>query len=215
MTTSITAAQLDQLKRLGTATIHEAQGQRGAVDPRIAPLDPTMRLAGPALTVDIRPGDNLMIHYALTKARPGDVLVVDAKAFVDAGPWGDVLTFAAQQIGIAGLVIDGAVRDASQIVEMGFPVFCRGLSIRGTNKHQPGKLNLPLILGGAAVRPGDIVVGDRDGLVIVGADEVPEVIAASAAREQKEAQMRERLAQGATMVELLGLRETLDSLGLR
>ncbi|SFC57566.1 4-hydroxy-4-methyl-2-oxoglutarate aldolase [Cupriavidus sp. OV038] len=215
MTTSITAAQRDQLKRLGTATIHEAQGQRGAVDPRIAPLDPTMRLAGPALTVDIRPGDNLMIHYALTKARPGDVLVVDAKAFVDAGPWGDVLTFAAQQIGIAGLVIDGAVRDASQIVEMGFPVFCRGLSIRGTNKHQPGKLNLPLILGGAAVRPGDIVVGDRDGLVIVAADEVPEVIAASAAREQKEAQMRERLAQGATMVELLGLRETLDSLGLR
>ena len=215
MTTSITAAQLDQLKRLGTATIHEAQGQRGAVDPRIAPLDPSMRLAGPALTVDIRPGDNLMIHYALTKARPGDVLVVDAKAFVDAGPWGDVLTFAAQQIGIAGLVIDGAVRDASQIVEMGFPVFCRGLSIRGTNKHQPGKLNLPLILGGAAVRPGDIVVGDRDGLVIVAADEVPEVIAASAAREQKEAQMRERLAQGATMVELLGLRETLASLGLR
>lgn len=215
MTTSITAAQLDQLKRLGTATIHEAQGQRGAVDPRIAPLDPSMRLAGPALTVDIRPGDNLMIHYALTKARPGDVLVVDAKAFVDAGPWGDVLTFAAQQIGIAGLVIDGAVRDASQIVEMGFPVFCRGLSIRGTNKHQPGKLNLPLILGGVAVRPGDIVVGDRDGLVIVAADEVPEVIAASAAREQKEAQMRERLAQGATMVELLGLRETLESLGLR
>ena len=215
MTTSITAAQLDQLKRLGTATIHEAQGQRGAVDPRIAPLDPSMRLAGPALTVDIRPGDNLMIHYALTKARPGDVLVVDAKAFVDAGPWGDVLTFAAQQIGIAGLVIDGAVRDASQIVEMGFPVFCRGLSIRGTNKHQPGKLNLPLILGGVAVRPGDIVVGDRDGLVIVADDEVPEVIAASAAREQKEAQMRERLAQGATMVELLGLRETLESLGLR
>lgn len=215
MTTSITAAELDQLKRLGTATIHEAQGQRGAVDPRIAPLDPSMRLAGPALTVDIRPGDNLMIHYALTKARPGDVLVVDAKAFVDAGPWGDVLTFAAQQIGIAGLVIDGAVRDASQIVEMGFPVFCRGLSIRGTNKHQPGKLNLPLILGGVAVRPGDIVVGDRDGLVIVAAEEVPEVIAASAAREQKEAQMRERLAQGATMVELLGLRETLESLGLR
>ncbi len=215
MTTSITAAQLDQLKRLGTATIHEAQGQRGAVDPRIAPLDPSMRLAGPALTVDIRPGDNLMIHYALTKARPGDVLVVDAKAFVDAGPWGDVLTFAAQQIGIAGLVIDGAVRDTSQIVEMGFPVFCRGLSIRGTNKHQPGKLNLPLVLGGAVVRPGDIVVGDRDGLVIVAAEEVPEVIAASAAREQKEAQMRERLAQGATMVELLGLRETLASLGLR
>lgn len=207
--------QLERARRLGTATIHEAQGQRGAVDARIAALDPDMRLAGPALTVDIRPGDNLMIHYALTKARPGDVLVVDAKAFIDAGPWGDVLTFAAQTIGIAGLVIDGAVRDASNIVEMGFPVFCRGLSIRGTNKHQPGKLNVPLVLGGAMIRPGDIVVGDRDGLVVVAREELDSVIEASEAREHKETAMREKLAQGATMVELLGLQATLETLGLK
>jgi len=210
----ITIAQLDRLKRLGTATIHEAQGQQGAVDPRIAALDPGMRLAGPALTVDIRPGDNLMIHYALTKARPGDVLVVDAKGFADAGPWGDVLTFAAQTIGLAGLVIDGAVRDASSIVEMGFPVFCRGVCIRGTNKQQPGRLGVPLIVGGAGIRPGDIVVGDRDGLVVVAREQVAQVIEASEARERKEQRMREQLAGGATMVELLELQDTLARYGL-
>lgn len=210
-----TAEQLARLVRLGTATIHEAQGQRGAVDPAIAPLDPSMRVSGPALTVDIRPGDNLMIHYALTKARPGDVLVVDAKQFVNAGPWGDVLTFAAQKIGIAGLVIDGAVRDATNIVEMGFPVFCRGLSIRGTNKVQPGRLNVPVVVGGVPINPGDIVVGDRDGLVVVAAEELQSVIEASEAREEKEAGMRKKLEQGATMVELLGLQGTLDSYGLR
>ncbi|WP_423199865.1 MULTISPECIES: 4-carboxy-4-hydroxy-2-oxoadipate aldolase/oxaloacetate decarboxylase [unclassified Cupriavidus] len=206
--------QLARAQRLGTATIHEAQGQRGAVEARIAALDPGMRLAGPALTVDIRPGDNLMIHYALTKARPGDVLVVDAKGFVDAGPWGDVLTFAAQTIGLAGLVIDGAVRDAANIVDMGFPVFCRGLSIRGTNKHQPGKLNVPLVLGGVMIQPGDIVVGDRDGLVVIARDELDRVIEAGEARERKESAMRDKLAQGATMVELLGLQATLAAHGL-
>lgn len=174
-----------------------------------------MRLAGPALTLDIRPGDNLMIHYALTKARPGDVLVVDAKQFVNAGPWGDVLTFAAQRIGIAGLVIDGAVRDASNIVDMEFPVFCRGLSIRGTNKVQPGRLNVPIVVGGVAINPGDIIVGDRDGLVVVAARELESVIDASEAREAKEAAMRKKLEEGVTMVELLGLQATLDAYQLR
>ncbi|QBY56239.1 4-carboxy-4-hydroxy-2-oxoadipate aldolase/oxaloacetate decarboxylase [Cupriavidus oxalaticus] len=210
-----TADQLERLNRLGTATIHEAQGQRGAVDSAIAPLDPAMRLAGPALTLDIRPGDNLMIHYALTKARPGDVLVVDAKQFVNAGPWGDVLTFAARKVGIAGLVIDGAVRDATNIVAMGFPVFCRGLCIRGTNKVQPGRLNVPVVVGGAPINPGDIIVGDRDGLVVVAAEELQSVIDAGEAREEKEAGMRKKLEQGTTMVELLGLQATLDSYGLR
>ncbi len=212
--TNINQSQLDTLKRLGAATIHEAQGQRGAVDPRIAALDPAMRVVGPALTVDIRPSDNLMIHYALTKAKPGDVLVIDAKGFVDAGPWGDILTLAAKKIGLAGLVIDGAVRDASAIVEMSFPVFCRGLCIKGTNKQQPGKVNVPVTVGGVVVRPGDIVVGDRDGLVVVAKEEVAQVIQASEERERKEEIMRRRLEEGATMVELLGLQETLNRHGL-
>ncbi len=212
--TDINQSQLETLIRLGAATIHEAQGQRGAVDPRIAALDPGMRVVGPALTVDIRPSDNLMIHYALTKAKPGDVLVIDAKGFVDAGPWGDLLTLAAKKIGIAGLVIDGAVRDASAIVEMGFPVFCRGLCIKGTNKLQPGKVNVPITVGGIVVRPGDIVMGDRDGLVVVAKEEVSQVIQASEERECKEEVMRRRLEEGATMVELLGLQETLSRHGL-
>jgi 4-hydroxy-4-methyl-2-oxoglutarate aldolase len=162
----------------------------------------------------MRPSDNLMIHYALTKARRGDVLVVDVKGFVDAGPWGDILTLAAQEIGIAGLVINGAVRDADSIIELGFPVFCRGLCIKGTNKNQPGRVNVPVMIGGVDIHPGDIVVGDRDGLVVVARNEVAEVIRASEERERKEATMRERLKQGATMVELLGLQDTLNRYGL-
>ena len=210
----ISQDRLIALQRFGTATIHEAQGQRGAIDPRVAALDPRRRLIGPALTVDMRPSDNLMIHYALTKARRGDVLVVDVKGFVDAGPWGDILTLAAQEIGIAGLVINGAVRDADSIIELGFPVFCRGLCIKGTNKNQPGRVNVPVRIGGVDIHPGDIVVGDRDGLVVVARNEVAEVIRASEERERKEATMRERLKQGATMVELLGLQDTLNRYGL-
>ncbi|MFP4592275.1 4-carboxy-4-hydroxy-2-oxoadipate aldolase/oxaloacetate decarboxylase [uncultured Ralstonia sp.] len=210
----ISQDRLIALQRFGTATIHEAQGQRGAIDPRVAALDPRRRLIGPALTVDMRPSDNLMIHYALTKARRGDVLVVDVKGFVDAGPWGDILTLAAQEIGIAGLVINGAVRDADSIIELGFPVFCRGLCIKGTNKNQPGRVNVPVMIGGVDIHPGDIVVGDRDGLVVVARNEVAEVIRASEERERKEATMRERLKQGATMVELLGLQDTLNRYGL-
>jgi len=210
----ISQDRLIALQRFGTATIHEAQGQRGAIDPRVAALDPRRRLIGPALTVDMRPSDNLMIHYALTKARRGDVLVVDVKGFVDASPWGDILTLAAQEIGIAGLVINGAVRDADSIIELGFPVFCRGLCIKGTNKNQPGRVNVPVMIGGVDIHPGDIVVGDRDGLVVVARNEGAEVIRASEERERKEATMRERLKQGATMVELLGLQDTLNRYGL-
>lgn len=211
----VTDQQLERLKAFGTATIHEAQGQKGALDAGLKPLDPATRMAGPAVTVDLRPGDNLMVHYALTKVRPGDVLVLDAKGFTEAGPWGDVLTLAAQQLGLAGLVVNGAVRDANAIVEMGFPVFCRALSIKGTNKQQPGLVNVPVVVGGVSIRPGDIVVGDRDGLVVVAADEVEFALERSAQREQKEDQMRAQLREGRTMVELLGLAGTLERLGLQ
>jgi 4-hydroxy-4-methyl-2-oxoglutarate aldolase len=155
-----------------------------------------------------------MLHYALLKAKPGDVLVVDAKGFMEAGPWGDVLTEAAMARGVAGLVLHGAVRDAEAIVRMGFPVFCRGLSIKGTGKHQPGRLNVPVCIGDAVVRPGDIVVGDRDGLVMVESDAVDRVLASALAREEKEAGFRCAIANGSSTVELLGLGETLHRLGL-
>jgi 4-hydroxy-4-methyl-2-oxoglutarate aldolase len=214
MNTVVTREQLETLKRLGAATIHEAQGQKGAVASVLRPLDPSVRLAGPALTVDCRPCDNLIIHYALTKAKPGHVLVIDAKGFLEAGPWGDVLTVAAQKLGIAGLVIDGSVRDADTIIDMKFPVFCRGLSIKGTAKNQPGKVGVPIVLGGVDIRPDDIVIGDRDGLVVVAAEDVAEVIRLSEERQKKEDMVRQELENGKSTVELLGLSETLQKFGL-
>jgi 4-hydroxy-4-methyl-2-oxoglutarate aldolase len=205
----------EELRALGAATVYEAQGAKGALDSGMKPIDPASRLVGPALTVDTRPADNLMLHYALSKAKAGDVLVVDAKGFLEAGPWGDVLTAAAMKAGVAGLVIHGAVRDAEAIVGMGFPVFCRGLSIKGTGKVHPGKVNVPVCVGDVLIRPGDIVVGDRDGLVVVSPDEVISVLERARAREAKEAGFRSAIEKGASTAELLGLIPTLESLGLR
>ena len=210
----ISGDAIAMLRNLGTANIYEAQGAKGALDSGIKPIDPGMSLAGPAFTVDTRPADNLMLHYALLKAKPGDVLVVDAKAFMEAGPWGDVMTQQALQIGLAGLVINGAVRDAATIVEMGFPVFCRGLSIKSTGKNQRGQVNVPVCIGDVQINPGDIIVGDRDGLVIVRQDEVDEAIRNSLARIEKEKMFREKIKNGVMTTELLGLDETLRSFNL-
>lgn len=205
---------LDILRDLGSATIYEAQGGKGALDHGLKPIHRKMRVAGPAVTVDVRPGDNLMLHYALLHTRPGDVLVVDAKGFLEAGPWGDVLTEQAVKQGLGGLVIHGAVRDAAAIIEMGFPVFARGLSIKGTTKTQTGSLNVPICIGEVQIRPGDIVVGDVDGLVVVAADEVEQVIASSRAREEKEEGFRQQIRSGANTVDLLGLGDSLRRLNL-
>ena len=214
MTNAISSDVLKTLRDLGAATIYEAQGAKGALDSGMKPIDGTSRLAGPALTVDCRPADNLMLHYAVLKAKPGDVLVVDAKGFMEAGPWGDVLTLQAMKLGIAGLVINGCVRDANLIVGLGFPVFCRGLSIKGTGKNQPGKVNVPITIGDVLINPGDIVVGDRDGLVVVPQGEVESALASSQAREDKEARQRQAIEEGVMTAELLGLTETFRRLGL-
>ncbi|WP_233342806.1 4-carboxy-4-hydroxy-2-oxoadipate aldolase/oxaloacetate decarboxylase [Burkholderia cepacia] len=205
----ISVASIQLLRDFGSATVYEAQGARGALDSGIKPIHPSMRVAGPAVTVDLRPADNLMLHYAMLKVKPGDVLVVDAKGFLEAGPWGDVFTEQAVRQGVAGLVINGAVRDAGSIIEMGFPVFCRGLCIKGTGKNQPGKLNVPVCLGDVQINPGDIVIGDQDGVVVVPRGDVDEAIRSSQAREDKEAEFRARIRDGATTVELMGLEETL------
>ena len=211
----ISSDKLKQLRELGTATVYEAQGAKGALDSGMKPIDPTVRLAGPALTVEARPADNLILHHAVLKAKPGDVLVVDAKGFMEAGPWGDVLTLQAMKLGIAGLVINGCVRDANLIIDLGFPVFCRGLSIKGTGKNQPGKVNVPICIGDAVIHPGDIIVGDRDGLVVVAQDEVDMAISNSIAREAKEVQQRKAIEAGSSnTVELLNLGDTLKRFGL-
>lgn len=202
------------LRKLGAATVYEAQGARGALDSGLKPIAPGMSISGPAFTVDTRPADNLMLHYAMLKAKPGDVLVVDAKGFTEAGPWGDVFTEQALKMGLAGLVINGAVRDAAAIIESGFPVFCRGLSIKGTGKNQPGLINVPITIGDVRINPGDIIVGDQDGLVVVDKNEADAVLAQGHIREEKEAMFRKQIRNGATTVELLELSDTLQRLKL-
>lgn len=200
-----TDPRLQRLAELGAATVYEAHGQRNALDPAIKPLDISMTTAGRAVTVRLEPADNWFIHLALLEAGPGDILVVDSAGYVHAGPWGDVLTLAAQERGLAGLVVDGAVRDSRTIVEAGFPVFSRGTCIRRTTKVQRGEIQVPVTIGGVVVNPGDVLVGDADGLVLVPADEIDAALAEAEAREAKEEDMRAKIRGGATTFELLGL----------
>ncbi len=202
------------LVELGSATLHEALGQKGALNPAIKPLDPRLRLAGPAITVDARPGDNLVIHHALTRTRPGAVLVIDAKGYGGAGPWGDILTLAAQAAGLGGLVIDGAVRDGDAILAMGFPVFSRGLSIVAAQKTQPGRVDGPIVCGGVAIDAGDWIMGDRDGVVAIPRAEVAAVIDTGRRREAAENALREGIRAGRSTVDLLGLEAALRRVGL-
>jgi 4-hydroxy-4-methyl-2-oxoglutarate aldolase len=205
---------IQALLQLGTATVYEAAGRRGAMEAAIKPIAAWMRVAGPALTVQCPPADNLMIHLAVALARPGDVLVVDAGGHTEAGYWGEILTVAAQAQGIVGLVIDGAVRDVEGIEARGFPVFARGISMRSTNKSRPGQVNQPVRVGGVWVHPGDIVVGDRDGVVVVRQGEACRVRDAAMRRAELEQQILGRLARGELTIDILGLRERLGGLGL-
>ncbi|WP_432974705.1 RraA family protein [Dactylosporangium sp. CA-233914] len=202
---SIIDGRMQRLAELGAATVYEAQGQKGAIDPGIKPLDPGTAVAGPAVTVRLEPADNWFIHVALLEAGPGDILVVDAGGYLGAGPWGDVLTLAAQERGLAGLVIDGAVRDGRAIVASGFPVFARGLCIRRTTKVQRGEIGVPVSIGGVTVSPGDVLVGDADGLALVAADEIDRSLALAEQREATEDGMRQSIREGAATIDLLGL----------
>lgn len=205
MMTTYAPDALSALADLGSATVYEANGQRDALDPALKPLDPATKMAGRAVTVSLAPADNWFIHIGLLEAGPGDVLVVDVQGYVDAGPWGDVLTHAAQARGLAGLVIDGAVRDSQQVIAAGFPCFARGVCIRGTSKVQQGSINVPVTVGGVLVDPGDILIGDADGLVRVRPGDAETALAASRAREEKEARFMQEIDNGRSTLELMGL----------
>ncbi|MDB5623684.1 MAG: 4-carboxy-4-hydroxy-2-oxoadipate aldolase/oxaloacetate decarboxylase [Devosia sp.] len=205
-------AELAELARYSSATIHEAIGQRGALPGSIKPIDAAMRLCGPALTVFCPRGDNLMLHVAIADAQEGDILVVDHEGSMDDGPFGDVLASACLARGIAGLVIDGCVRDLSAIKVMGFPVFSRGASILGTKKVRLGSIGQPLRFGDVLINAGDAVVGDEDGLVVVPRGQIASASMLCTAREAKEADMRRALRDGATTLDLLGLRGELQAL---
>ena len=209
------AALLAELIGFGAATVHEAQGRTGAMDAAVKPIAPGMRLAGPAFTLASPPGDNLTLHAALERAAPGDVLVVDAEGHVEAGPFGDVLAVACQARGLAGLVIDGSVRDTAAIAGLGFAVFSRGVSIKGTAKRALGPIGVPILCAGAAVAPGDIVIGDDDGVVVVKQAEAERIVEAARRRVAAEADLVARIKTGASTVDLLGLRAVLDRLERR
>lgn len=168
-----------------------------------------MVLAGPALTVRCKPGDNLALHLAIAAARGGEVLVVDYGGSLDSGPFGEIMALACQLRGIAGMVIDGSVRDSAQIAALGFPVFARGLNIRGTVKQDRGQIGSPVTLGGIAIAPGDIILADADAIVTLAPGDLPAALAAGRARVAKEAGIMDRLRQGETTLSILGLdRET-------
>ncbi|GII25076.1 RraA family protein [Planosporangium mesophilum] len=198
--------------RQGAATLHEAAGRIGALPSRFRPVDPALRLAGPAFPVLCPVGDNLWLHRAIYAASPGDVLVVQTGLGEEYGYWGEITTVAAQERGLAGLVIDGGVRDCERISDLGFPVFSAVRSIRGTLKDhtRPGALGAPVLLGDVLVRRGDLVVGDADGVVALPADRVEEVLAAGEERERKEADVLARLRAGESTLDIYGWRGSGD-----
>jgi 4-hydroxy-4-methyl-2-oxoglutarate aldolase len=207
------AAVLEAVAALTPATLHEAQGRIGAIDSRIKPIYPGMRLCGPAVTVQCHAGDNLMLIAAIEVAQPGDVLVVAAGGRERQGGFGEVLATACRARGIQALVIDAGVRDGSALRAMGFPVFCPGLCVEGTVKETLGTVNRPIVVGGVHVRPGDVVNGDDDGVVVVRREEVAQVVCASVAREAKEAEVMRLLRAGGSIRELSGMGEVLRRKG--
>ncbi|MCS0583349.1 RraA family protein [Massilia pinisoli] len=159
-----------------SSILADVAGRRGALSSRIAPLSPTMRLAGPALTIDVRPGDNLMIHAAMALAKPGDVLVIDGKGDESCALMGEIMVSQCMAIGIAGIVVYGAVRDTEAIRALGFPMYAIGANPNGPTKLVPGRVNWPVSVGGVTVNPGDLVVADADGVVVVEPAKVPAVL---------------------------------------
>jgi 4-hydroxy-4-methyl-2-oxoglutarate aldolase len=195
------------LQRLGSATLGEAGGL--ATERRLKPAWPGAALAAPAYPVRCTPGDNLAVHVGVTTAPAGSVLVVDVGPVPDRGYWGEVLTTAAEAAGLAGLVIDGGVRDVAALQAHGFPVFSSTVSLPGARKDQPGTVGAPVPVGGVSVARGDWVVGDVDGVTVVPAATLDAVIAAGEAREAKEVGYFAALRAGSTTVELLGLNASL------
>jgi 4-hydroxy-4-methyl-2-oxoglutarate aldolase len=190
----------------GTATLHEAAGKIGALPSAIKPMHPSFAIAGPAFTVHSPPGDNLWLHRAIAVAQPGDVLVVFTENVYEHGYWGEIMSTAAAAAKLGGLVIDACVRDGAVLHKVGFPVFARGLCIRGTGKDfsARGWMNSPLLFGDVTVEAGDLIVGDTDGVVAIPRARVEEVAQKSREREDKEAETMRQLRAGEKSIDLYG-----------
>lgn len=200
----VAAEVVQRARALPASTLHEAGGRIGVMPPAIKPVAPGMRVCGPAVPVQSPGGDNLWLHRAIYVAQPGDVLVVHVSDAVDYGYWGEIMSAAAHARGLGGLVIDGCVRDGAVLADFGLPVFARGLCIRGTGKDYGarGWINHPVLFGDLTVHPGDLVVGDTDGVVVLPRERAAQVVQAATEREAKEAAIIERLRAGERTLEV-------------
>jgi 4-hydroxy-4-methyl-2-oxoglutarate aldolase len=202
--------ELKQFLELPTGNICDANGKSGNMDAAIKPIDPRLKMVGPAYTVRCHPGDNLAIHRGIYEAPAGAVLVVDARGYCQGGHFGEIMALACQKKGIAGLVIDGTCRDGEEIKEMGFPVFCRGLNPGGTVKETIGVTNGVIQCGGLTINPGDIIIGDSDGVVAVKKEMASVVLKKAQAIAEKEKEVKMLLCQGKTTVEIFGFDKVLN-----
>jgi len=208
-------AHVHALSSFGVATIHEAQDRTGLLAARLRPLQRGVRVAGTALTVEVAPGDNSSIHVAGDVARPGDFVVVTPTSACDDGYFGELLATHLATRGVVGLVIDAGVRDVVDLVAMAFPVWSSAISARGTVKETPGNVQVPIVCAGVAIAPGDVVIADDDGVVVVAREDALDVIAACRVREENEDRYRTRLRAGEGTLDLFGLRQKFLDAGLR
>ena len=207
-------ADVAALAKFGSATVHEAQGRLGALGSDIKPIDRNMTLCGPAFTVVSAPRDNLMLQLAIHYAKAGDVIVVSAGAYEEAGSFGDVLGNACVAKGIAGVVTDTGVRDTKELIELGLPVFSKSVCIKGTVKETLCQINGDIIVSGQTIRPGDVICGDADGLVMVRKEDAAEAAKLSQAREDQEADFIEAYKSGRTIIDVCNLEAVLKAKGL-